>query len=538
MGKKKSVVLMILLTIVIVVLSCLTVFPSFSIPETVKEWNPSIMQYDLGADLGGSYYAYYYPEGVITEAEYEELDAEEQKDYLQNGSLYLSKDPSYNLVSAGEVMEDFKTEFAKAVEVISARYAAKGYSDYSVSVIDDYALKIELPKSEANVATVLTYFSYTQKMTLVMGGDTVEELKGKETKISDLIKGFSVTTRYNVAYIKVKFTKAGAEMLDRVKDTLSTSETASTTTDASALKTLDIKMGDSDTAILQILKDYVDGNSAIIPVAYTEEIATAKTLNVLLNSALNADFEVDFKDVNTNEIRITESAYGEKVLVWVYVALGLAMLGLIVYAIVKMGRYGVVGMYTSLSYLIVVGICYAFISGGVFEITLGSLLVFLAGLVMINVLNARTYNAIKNEYDLGKTVASSVKQGYNKTIMGMVDVYAVLLLGALAFLIGAAGLYTLALQAIICIVTGAFCNLLWGRAINYVFLSASKNKNKYFRFEVKEDDDDEYGEICKKRYAPFRSSGNCSRGGVCGWYLVRYEWEHRHQRYEDVDGRR
>jgi hypothetical protein len=491
MGKKKSVVLMVLLTIVIVVLSCLTVFPSFAIPGTVKEWNPSIMQYDLGADLGGNYYAYYYPEGVITEAEYVELDEDEKSDYLQNASLYLSKDPSYNLVSADKVMDDFKTEFAKAAEVISARYAAKGYSDYSVSIVDDYALKIELPKSEANVATILTYFSYTQDMTLVKGGETVDELKGKEAKITDLIKEFSITKRYNVAYIKVKFTKAGEAMLDRVKDSLSTSETASTTTDASSLTTLDIKMGDSDTAIVQILKDYVDGNTAVVPVAYTEEIATVKTLNVLLNSALNADLDVDFKDVNTNEIRIAESAYGEKVLVWVYVALGVAILGLIVYSIVKMGRYGVVGMYTTLSYLIVVGICYAFISAGVFEVTLGSLLVFLAGLIIVNVMNARTYKAIKEEYDLGKTVASSVKQGYNKTIMGTVDVYAVLLLGALAFLIGAAGLYTFALQAIICIVTGAFCNLLWGRAINYVFLSASKNKNKYFRFEVKEDDDDE-----------------------------------------------
>jgi hypothetical protein len=69
-------------------------------------------------------------------------------------------------------------------------------------------------------------------------------------------------------------------------------------------------------------------------------------------------------------------------------------------------------------------------------------------------------------------------------------VYAVLLLGALALLIGAAGLHTLALQALICVISAAFINLLWARAINYTFLSASKNKYKYFRF-VREDDDDE-----------------------------------------------
>ena len=73
MGKKKSVVLMTLLTIVIVVLCAITAFPSFYIPgsDKVKKWNPAVLQYDLSMDLGGGYYAYYYPEGVISENEYE-----------------------------------------------------------------------------------------------------------------------------------------------------------------------------------------------------------------------------------------------------------------------------------------------------------------------------------------------------------------------------------------------------------------------------------------------------------------------------------
>ena len=83
-----------------------------------------------------------------------------------------------------------------------------------------------------------------------------------------------------------------------------------------------------------------------------------------------------------------------------------------------------------------------------------------------------------------------MKGGYRKTVFGVVDIYAVLLLGALAMLIGAASLHTLAIQTIICVVSGAFINLLWARAINFTFLSASKNKYKYFRF-VREDDDDE-----------------------------------------------
>ena len=99
------------------------------------------------------------------------------------------------------------------------------------------------------------------------------------------------------------------------------------------------------------------------------------------------------------------------------------------------------------------------------------------------------YGAIKKESET-KSIEASVKNGYKKTIWGVGDVYAVVLLGAIVLLFAGAGLFTTALQAIICIVTGAFCNLLWTRVINYTFLSASKNKNKYFRV-VREDNDDE-----------------------------------------------
>ena len=137
--------------------------------------------------------------------------------------------------------------------------------------------------------------------------------------------------------------------------------------------------------------------------------------------------------------------------------------------------------------------CFAFITKGVFEITLGSVLLFLVGLVLVNVVQYVIYNAIKAEFNLGKTVESSVKGGYKKTLWNVIDLYAVLLLGAFALLIGTAGVYTLALQAIVCVITAAFCNLLWARAINFVLFSTCKNikaKYSYFR-EVWEDDDDE-----------------------------------------------
>ena len=102
MGKKKSVALMILLTVVIAVLCAITIFPSFAIPGTVEIWNPAVMQFDFGNELGGGYYAYYYPEGVISETTYESAlemitDEDEKTEYEDSykkygEGLYLSVD--------------------------------------------------------------------------------------------------------------------------------------------------------------------------------------------------------------------------------------------------------------------------------------------------------------------------------------------------------------------------------------------------------------------------------------------------------------
>jgi hypothetical protein len=159
MGKKKSVVLMVLLTIVIVVFSVVTLVP-FPIFGTPQSFNPTIWQYDLGADLGGGYYAYYYPEGVKTELEME-ADEEDKADYIQNGSLYLSKDEQYGLVKDGAISQTFKTDFAKAAKAIATRFENKGYSDYRVAVVDDYAIRVEVPSSDATVSETLTIFNYT-----------------------------------------------------------------------------------------------------------------------------------------------------------------------------------------------------------------------------------------------------------------------------------------------------------------------------------------------------------------------------------------
>lgn len=526
MGKKKSVVLMTLLTIVIAVLCFITAFPSFVIPGTAKKWNPAVKQYDLGTDLGGGYYAYYYPEGVISASEYEsdkaaleealasaegdeerETAAQNELDEYVNGyakvsNLYFSTDETLDIVVAerdedGKVVSatitpNFQTAFDNAVQAITSRYQAKAYSDYRVAVVDGYVIRVELPRSEntEKASAVLTSFAKTDELTLKKGGEVIEELKDSGTSASDLIKKISVKTMNvgKTAYLEIQFTKAGKEMLKGIKDDLTDTTAMQQNQSGSSVVTLDIVSGDE--TIASIYKDYVMPNNTVrvMPVdgIHKDYLQTFEILmeSLLADGAFNITFELD-------AVRTFAPLYNENVLTLLYIALGVAILAMLVLPIVKMGRFGGVSAYATLSYLIVTALCFAFITNGVFEVSLGTVLIFLVGMVLVNVMQYHIYKAMKVEFDAGKTVESSVKGGYKKTLWTVVDVYAVALLAALALLIGASGLYTFALQAIICVVTAAFINLLWARFINFTYLSASKNKYKYFRFVREDDEDDE-----------------------------------------------
>ena len=509
MGKKKSVVLMWLLTIVMAVLCFITAFPSCTVPFTdgIKKWNPAVMQYDLGMDLGGGYYAYYYPEGVIPQSEYSNnrnmLQGEEKEEYSNSyvniDGVYVSTNPEDGVLSEdGKTLNpEFVESFNAAAKEIGARFAAKGYDDYRVSVIGGCALRVELPMSEASknqtakesATQALAVFALTGEFTLQKGGVVIDELKDDDTSVKDLIKSIKVKSQYEVVYLQIDFTDAGKTMLENFK-TEAEAEAASSDQSSTESTTLDIVVGDD--TLLSFTAENIDGNKIKYNIAQDSEKRYVETLAILLNSTMeNGSFDVQFRELSSSEIREFAPAYNQNALMFVYAGLGVIILALLAYAIIRMGRYGVVNAYASLTYIVITALLYAFITKGVFAITLGSVLMFLTGLVLVNVLHHITYNAIKAEFALGKTVESSVKSGYKKTLWATIDIYVVLLLGSLALLIGGAGLNAMAIQALICVLSAAFCNLLWGRVINFTFLSASKNKFKYFRFVREEDDDDE-----------------------------------------------
>ncbi len=499
MGKKKSVVLMVIISIVLIALTVFTVCPSFWFPwnDGLNGWNSVTAEFvDFGSDYKGGYYAYYYPEGVITEDEYkgklDSLSDQDAKDeyaaeYIPCGGLYVSKEAEF-LTDGNSLSADFRAEMTKIREVISDRFSQKGYSEYSVSVVDNYALRVDLPASDVNYQETLQLFALTGDITFKLNGEVVDEFKDEEASAKDFIKAFSLRSQFAYKFIHVKLTKAGAAMIDRLEEAGSiTAQGSDTTMDGSN----GLWMYVGDQAIMPIYTENLASDTVLKCMHNEAEYASSLESRVILaKSALeNGGFSFSFSDVSS-EIRQKSHVYGENSQGAMLILLGALTLAAIVAAIVLCKKFGMVFAYMACTYVVITGLCFAFIAAGVFEFTLGTALVYALGLAVMFALHARTFAAIKKEVALGKTVNSAVSLGYKKTLWSTVDVYVVLALGSLGLLVGIAGVTTLAWQMLICTVAGALCSLLWGRVINYLNLSASKDKYKYFGL-VREDDDDE-----------------------------------------------
>ena len=502
MGKKKSVVLMVIISIVLVALTVFTVCPSFWFPwnNGLKGWNSVLAgNVDFGSDYKGGYYAYYYPEGVISEAEYKDnyealkgdSDPDNEKEYadryIQRGGLYLDTEADF-ITENGKVSADFEKELQELRGVISERFAKKGYSEYSVSIVDKYAFRVEIPATDVNYAQTLKLFAETGAITIKANGAVVDELSDEEAVASTYIDAFSMGSHFAYNYVRVKLTKEGAALLDRLEEDGSVVSQASDTTQDGNTGVW-IYMG--ETPMLPVYTENVASNT-VLKCAYNDAAMSdyLQTTIIAMNSALeHGEYSFAFSDVS-GEIRAKSHAYGENAVAAMLITLGALTVAAIALAIVLCKKYGVVFGYMACTYVTITGLCFAFITKGIFEFTLGTALVYLIGLAVMLFIHVKTYASIKNGVALGKTVNSSVALGYKKTLWTTVDAYAVLALGAVSMIVGIAGVATLAWQALICLVAGAFCNLLWGRVINYTYLSASKDKYKFYGL-VREDDDDE-----------------------------------------------
>ena len=69
---------------------------------------------------------------------------------VEGSNLYFSTEEKLNIVDGDKLSAEFVSAFKKASSEIVNRFADKQYSDYRVSIVEGYALKVQLPVSEGS----------------------------------------------------------------------------------------------------------------------------------------------------------------------------------------------------------------------------------------------------------------------------------------------------------------------------------------------------------------------------------------------------
>lgn len=513
MGKVKSTICLVLITLIIVA-ACFFCTVSFSYADGLHSWHSLVDLTKKDATLGeksvngeysgGSYVAVYYPDGVISAKEYEnnvagykadikeyegqadkqeKLEAAQEKleeyegKYTAYGSLYLETE---KVMENGKVSEDFKTSFAQNVCALKERYGALNIDGAKLSVRDELTVQATLPFKMSSQNAIYNWFAYTGEFTVFYGSSADSATKilpesKKDAVINDYVK--SASTRRSADgqyYVSISFTSAGAEAIKSATEEASSSY-------------LYFKVGDDSVISLTVDSQidqktlYIGGNSV-----YNDETANAAA--ALINSALNGT-QTDLS-MTCGDIYQLPASFGNNALMLLYIAFGVCFVGMLVFFFVRYGLLGFANLYTYLIFLF--GMLVSVYAISFLYIGVGTALALLLTSVLLCVSTAVTYEYARKQYETGKTIAVSVKNGYKKCFWHIFDIHVALALFAIIlYAIALPSLSAFAFTLFLGTVFSGVCALAIGRFNWAIMMSLTKNQSGFCRFKKEEVEDDE-----------------------------------------------
>lgn len=440
MGKIKSAIITALVVVAIAVLSFFALF-SWQVPGSggVDRYNSFISSIHLGGDLTGEAYAVLYPEGVISQSDYEsgkpddedgDKLAEYEKKFERHGNLYFNTD-------VVEEDADSLKEIVKAdAEILNKRYARKGYSGYSVSVQDDFTIKVSVPtnftyaaykeydataRSEetTKISRTVQLLAYDGELTLrntEVGTSKYDYiLTPVKTDIGIYFKGFSAYSAGGNYAVKVSLTEEGREQFKSITENIS--ENASDDT------AIGFYIGDNRLLSLTV-SETIDSGSFMIQVseAYVQDYA------IILDSVVNGE-NVKLNYIETSpEIVYASSGLGNLAAPMLGVALLAIVAASIIYSIIKYKKLGLVNSLIILTFALT--LITAMLLLGV-QLTIAGAVCAVLGLALLCGSNFALFEAVRKETKSGKIMQSAVKSGYKKLLTGILELHLILLVAAI-----------------------------------------------------------------------------------------------------------
>lgn len=385
-----------------------------------KQFNSLLSNIGKGIDISGGYYVVLTPEGTSGETTQEDLDA--------------------------------------AMVILRQRLDDKGYTEAVITVQDGNKVRVEIPQIDDD-GTVLEVIGQT-------GNLTFQDSTGKEwLNGEEHIKSAYVSAdRENGGYLVVlNLTDKGvskfAQATTAVKDMSDTK--------------LYIYLGDSLVSSPTV-NETINSNQATIT-GYTDYEEALSIASVIDSGRLPINYTV-------SESRAISSKLGENAINSSVIA---GAVGLAIIFILLLILYKGMGLAADLSLIIYVLLYIIFLTivPGV-QLTLPGIAGILLSIGMAVDANIVIFERIKEEFNMGKTVRASIKQGYRRAFVTVFDSNITTIFAAIVLWILCPGtIKGFAITLLIGIVLSLFCGVLVTRWLIELFLPVTSDEQKFLKLK-------------------------------------------------------
>ncbi len=433
MNKKKSIALLVVISIVLVVLAVLT-FAQFRIPgykNGTKIYQSFLGAVALDEDLEG---------GVAYE-------------------LTLTDDIS-------EEGEDIDPQ--EVISTLEKRLDALGYTSsivtaYRAKDTDNYSFRVEMRNTESaatDIQVVARYgeIEFTDGNGNILFGD--EELESAKY-VSQTV---SATTSH---YVQLKFTKDGLKILeDAIDAAASSSEDGSSSTGF----TLKITLGDTELFSSTLDKDYLANNSLLIT---SSDETTARQLALQISSG-GLKYEYEIGDALTVTPGLGENA--ASLTFWACFA---AVIVIIIALCMMYGGFGAISS-VSVFFFIMMEIVMLILVPGI-TLNLAGVIGIMAAVLLTVDSMAIIMHRVREEYRNDKTVKAAIKTAYKRSILSILEIDCVLAaFSLLMFIICKGYAVNFAITFGIGVVLSALITMFFSQLLVYMALPLFKEKSEKF----------------------------------------------------------
>ena len=492
MGKKKSAALIVLFTVVLVGLIFMSV-ASFQV-SAVYNYNSLLSMIDLSTDLGGGYTTVYYPEGVISQEEYNAFVAEYEETqgtdgatqnpaeiYRQHGGIYLSIEDEV-CTADGVVTESFQNEFDSAFRALQKRFEQKSYSSYSIKLQDDYTIRVDVPYTEEDVSNMFDTMAYSGRLVFTDGSSNTMEGTAeyiKRARVVDTVNGYGVS---------IEFTSEGRQAFNELTSAMISASSDSSSGDSgSTSATVVIRLGEDNELASVPICAAVDEKSFGFSGSVTER-GSAETIVAVINSAIDESNAFDIQ-LDASRVATFEATLGDNAALIAAIVIGVLVVAMLVFFLIRFKGMGLAHLYGFLVYAIAFILCLALIN--VIQLSIAGVIAIALSAAVMVFFNWYAFNNIREEFATGKTLTASVKAGYKKSLAFTIDAHvALLLLSAVICLISTGTMFYAGLIFLLGTVISAACTLAVTRFCLHVFLAQPKNKIAFCNLKREETEDE------------------------------------------------